>query len=75
MDSLSVMAKVIGPDTGSFKDYSRETLINVYTYNTYAEIPTIVANNDVEADEESYKQFLTTHCWDNFAKEFINLID
>lgn len=72
MDSLSFGAKVIGPDTGSFKDYAAEPRLKVYTYRTFGDIPAIVERyGDIPADRESYKDFLEKQNWTNFTKELI----
>lgn len=75
MDSLSFGAKIIGPDVGSFKDYKSEPLLNVYTFNSFKEIPDIVKTyKNVPASISNYQTFLKEHDWIHFSKELTNLI-
>lgn len=75
MDSLSLGAKVIGPNVGSFSDYAAEPLLSVATFDTYADVERIVASDDGQpANLESYAQFLDGHDWAHFARELSRLI-
>lgn len=48
MDTLSFGAKVIGPDTGSFSDYSKNYDLNVYVFNKFDDIKDIVKNTMIQ---------------------------
>lgn len=70
MDSLSYGAKVIGPNVGSFRDYANEPLLNVYTFNTFADISDIVQKEQEAINPENYHQFLNAHSWEKFGENF-----
>lgn len=70
MDSLSFGAKVIGPNVGSFRDYAKEPLLKVYTFNTFDDIAPIIQKADDEVDIEGYHRFLDAHSWKCFGQEF-----
>ena len=75
MDSLSYGAKVIGPDTGSFRDYARLPQLCVYTFRSFDDIPAIVARHSADrANRESYRQFLTANDWPHFAQALYSLL-
>ncbi len=75
MDSLSVGAKVIGPDVGSFRDYAAEPMLSVHTFGTLADVERIVASDDGKpADLDSYSRFLDEHDWSHFARKFARLV-
>lgn len=74
MDSLSFGAQVIGPNVGSFKDYAQESLVNVYTFDSFSDIPSIASRKDKPLNIENYKAFLDSHDWDAFGKDFSQLI-
>lgn len=75
MDSLSFGAKVIGPNVGSFRDYSEEPSLEVYTFNSFEDIPSIIkGHKDKAADKGKYTRFLQTNDWNNFAKTLMELI-
>lgn len=74
MDSLSFGAQVIGPNVGSFKDYAQEPLINVFTFNSFSDIPSIVNKANKPLDINNYKEFLNNHDWNAFGKNFSQLI-
>lgn len=74
MDSLSFGAKVIGPDTGSFRDYADNPDLKVFTFKSFDEIPSIIARNDEKIDREQYIRFLNNHSWEAFGKEFSDLL-
>ena len=76
MDSLSFGAKVIGPNVGSFKDYSKEPKLKVFTFNQYDDIIKLI--KDKAKDEVSYsdyKSFLEDNNWNNFINRLINIIN
>ncbi|MDR0962900.1 MAG: glycosyltransferase family 1 protein [Mediterranea sp.] len=70
MDSLSFGAKVIGPDTGAFKDYASEPLICVYTFRSFDDIPVIVQRETCPANMDDYRHFLDKYNWKAFGKLF-----
>lgn len=70
MDSLSFGAKVIGPDIGSFRDYAHHSLIEVHTFNSFKDIPTIICNENKTIDIERYKHFLHENSWEKFGQIF-----
>lgn len=75
MDSLSFGAKIIGPNTGSFADYSKNRLLNVYTFNSFEDIPNIVLKySNVEISYENYYKFLENNDWTHFSNKFIKII-
>ncbi|AHF12554.1 exopolysaccharide biosynthesis protein [Barnesiella viscericola DSM 18177] len=75
MDSLSFGAKVIGPDTGSFKDYAQEKRLNVYTFRDYREIDEIVTRyRDCPVSWEGYRDFLEENSWPNFGRRVVELV-
>lgn len=74
MDSLSFGVKIIGPHTGSFKDYSYETLINVYTFKEFGDIyPIVEKEKATSISLENYQQFLEENNWEAFATSLIQL--
>ena len=76
MDSLSFGAKVIGPDTGAFKDYTHEASLHVYTFKDFDDIARIVTQyKDSPVSIESYKCFLQENNWESFAKSFAYLLN
>ena len=76
MDSLSVGAKVIGPNVGSFRDYAAEPLLRVSTFDSPADVARIVAADDgLPADLDSYERFLDAHNWVHFAGQLTKLIE
>lgn len=75
MDSLSYGCKIIGPDTGSFKDYSRESRLKVYTFDDFSDIEGIVEQHKDDAPvQEDYKDFLTEKDWPHFIRRLSQLI-
>ena len=75
MDSLSYGCKIIGPDTGSFKDYSHEPRLKVYTFDGFPDIEGIVERHkDDTAVKEDYKDFLTEKDWPHFIRRLSRLI-
>lgn len=76
MDSLSFGAKIIGPHTGSFKDYSHESLVNVHTFQEFKDIyPIIVQERETTISLKGYHQFLEDNNWDAFANSLIQLLN
>lgn len=72
MDSLSLGAAVIGPDTGSFLDLSEEKIINVFTFSSFYDIDEIMAKKEnVIFSMENYPKFLEENNWNNFIHRFI----
>lgn len=75
MDSLSFGARVIGPDTGSFRDYAGEPLLSVSTFRTFDDIPRIVRGTAGRAaDRENYARFLHENDWNHFAATLLRLL-
>lgn len=75
MDTLSFGAKVIGPDTGSFSDYSKNNDLNVYVFNKFDDIKDIVKkHHDTKISEEGYSKFLEENNWNAFIRKAISLI-
>lgn len=74
MDSLSFGAQVIGPNVGSFKDYAQEPLINVFTFDSFSDIPSIVNKANKPLNINDYRTFLNSHDWNTFGKTFSQLI-
>lgn len=75
MDSLSFGAKVIGPNVGSFADYTKEKSLKVFTFNHYSEIPNLIKEHgDETISVEQYHQFLNSHNWDSFCSTLMKLI-
>lgn len=76
MDSLSFGAKVIGPHVGSFKDYAQEKRLEVYTFQSFEDIPNIVASaKDQCVNLETYRHFLNQHDWPHFMQDFISSLN
>lgn len=74
MDSLSFGAKIIGPHTGSFKDYSCEPLVKVHTFKEFSDIyPIVESEREAPISLEKYHQFLEANNWEAFAKSLIHL--
>ncbi len=74
MDSLSFGAKVIGPDVGSFKDYSTFTQLNVYTFKEYNDIEKIIKNNNNKVSIKGYINFLEENSWKVFIRKILKLV-
>lgn len=75
MDSLSFGAKIIGPHTGSFKDYTQETLLKVYTFQDFGDIyPIVKQKKDIPISIEDYRNFLRNNNWTAFAQSFTRLL-
>lgn len=75
MDSLSFGVKVIGPDTGSFRDYTEENRLKVYTFREYDDIGRIVARyRDCPVSLEGYRDFLEENSWPVFGKRVVELV-
>ena len=75
MDSLSFGAKVIGPATGSFIDYSHNSLLNVHTFKSLDDIAVILSDYKKEkASLVGYGQFLDENAWQYFGSKIIELV-
>jgi len=74
MDSLSIGASVIGPNTGAFTDLSKNNMINVTTFQHYDDIINIL-NTESAKSENNYPEFLDMNSWSNFAKLFIKKLN
>lgn len=75
MDSLSFGAKVIGPNVGSFRDYAHEPHLKVYTFNSFHDIKSIIAQNkDEEISLSDYRSFLEQHNWTHFIHTLMELL-
>lgn len=76
MDSLAFGAKVVGPDTGSFKDYAREPRLKVYTFRSFDDLaPLLAAHGDEPASTEAYRDFLTENDWAHFVRRLCRLLE
>jgi hypothetical protein len=74
MDSLSFGAKIIGPHTGSFKDYSHEPLLHVHTFKEFCDIyPIVNKTKGTPVSLENYQKFLEENNWEAFATSLIHL--
>lgn len=75
MDSLSFGAKVIGPRTGSFADYSHDNRLNVYCYDSLDDIPKIIEQHIGDViDADAYHKFLEVNDWPHFALTLLQLL-
>ena len=75
MDSLSFGAKIIGPNTGSFKDYAHEPSLNVHTFEGFCDIiPIVNQHKESPVSYENYKRFLAEKNWESFAQSFTHLL-
>lgn len=75
MDSLSFGAKVIGPNTGSFKDYAKDKNLNVYVFDEYKDISEIVKNKrGIKISYDCYKRFLDNNNWKSFIHKALKLV-
>ena len=68
VDSLSLGGKVIGPNSGSFKEYMSDPRIKVYTYNDFSEVEKIVKENSDKISVKDYADYLAEYSWDNYIK-------
>ena len=68
IDSLSLGGKVIGPNSGSFKEYMSDHRIKVYTYNDFSEVEKIVNANNENISVKDYADYLAEYSWDNYIK-------
>lgn len=76
MDSLSFGAKVIGPNVGSFADYSHSTEVNVYTFEHFDEIPSIITRySNQSISIEKYHSFLEKYSWPLYANQIAKLFN
>jgi glycosyltransferase involved in cell wall biosynthesis len=75
MDSLSYGAKVIGPNTGSFKDYAAEKSLGVYVFNNLSEIESIIEEHQDSKKDFDYQDFLNKNKWKSFTKQLVELIN
>lgn len=75
MDSLSFGAKVIGPNTGSFRDYAKNPLLRVYCYDSFDDLQDFLLRHGDEAIVSSeYKYFLEDNDWQHFATRLLKLL-
>ena len=75
MDSLSMGARVIGPHTGSFKDYTQQPELQVYTFQHFDDICTICRKHEnTPVSMKEYKEFLDGHNWNVFVKQLIQML-
>jgi hypothetical protein len=76
MDSLSFGAKIIGPNVGSFADYSHSTEVNVYTFEHFDEIPSIITRySNQSISIEKYHSFLEKYSWPLYANQIAKLFN
>lgn len=74
MDSLSFGAKIIGPNVGSFIDYSQNSQLKVFVFRHYDDIENIVHRYSDPIDISAYSQFLREHSWSFFIRKMLCLI-
>lgn len=75
MDSLSFGARIIGPDTGAFRDYSHEERLKVYTFRSFEDLDDILHEHGNEpVDFSAYRSFLTENDWPHFICCFLSLL-
>lgn len=74
MDSLSLGSKVIGPNVGSFKDYSQNLDLKVFVFDKYEDINNIIDKCHDPINISAYADFLQSHSWPNFIREMLCLI-
>ena len=75
MDSLSFGAKVIGPEVGSFKDYAGNSLLNVYNFKSFDDIPGIVQQHKHDSVSlANYRKFLEENDWTHYAQKLAKLL-
>lgn len=76
MDSLSLGAVVIGPETGSFLDLSKEKDINVFTFSSFYDIDRMMAEKgECHFSIEGYPKFLEENNWSCFVRKFISEVN
>ncbi|MCH7402641.1 hypothetical protein ACFOUP_04950 [Belliella kenyensis] len=72
MDSLRMHSKIIGPNSGAFRDLS--SLSNVLLYNDFENLAQLIsADHDLAYDKEEVMQFCYNHSWSAFGKSFLKL--
>lgn len=75
MDSLSLGGKVIGPDSGSFKEYRSDNRIKVYTYIDFSEVENIINNHNDNISADDYTNYLSEYSWDNHIKQLKTIFE
>jgi len=73
MDSLSSGASVIGPAKGAFLDLSKDSRLNVLTFNDFSELESLI-KREVHNKIDNYYSFIEENSWDNFAKKMVTII-
>ena len=75
LSRISFGAKVIGPRTGSFADYSHDNRLNVYCYDSLNDIQKIVEQHIGDViDADAYHKFLEANDWPHFALTLLQLL-
>lgn len=74
MDSLSMGARVIGPEAGSFIDYAAEPLLQVFTFRTFDDLLPLLCQSQPPVDHARYRRFLEAHSSRHFARKLIKLL-
>lgn len=72
MDTLRYAPLIVGPNYGAFKDLYQEGLI--YVYDNYAQLKTILADQDLQPDSWKIHKFITDHSWSDFGTSVYNLV-
>jgi hypothetical protein len=78
MDSLSQSARIIGPDTGAFRDLSQLGLID--TFHDFPHLLELIRKNmdpDIQTREleEMIGKFLRENSWESFAARLNQFIE
>ncbi len=76
MDSISFGARVIGPDTGAFKDLKDEGIVETYRGfgDLIDKLDNLLTQND-RGDTERILSFNLDNTWEKFAERFNNWIN
>lgn len=78
MDSLSWGSKVIGPDTGAFKDLSLDGEkygVKVYVFKSLSDIPALVKEHgDEKISVEGYNRFLDGNDWPHYIQRLKQVV-
>jgi glycosyltransferase involved in cell wall biosynthesis len=78
MDSLKYPSAIIGPDTGAFKDLSKEGI--VYTFRNYDDLTPLI-NNIISTDkkeaerDEKRRKFMEENSWEKFSVKLKKAIE
>ncbi len=76
MDSISFGAKVIGPDTGAFKDLAGEGIVE--TYRDFEDLVIKIdrsLSKNISIDKVKIQAFIEDNSWEKFAERLNNWIN